>query len=93
MTIPDRLPEKIALFRDHSTVVQDRFGVFTTSFWMQVFLEQGIVPRDHHPLADGPSPADLRQQFDQIFTVKQRALTDMPLHDAFLAAAMQRRPS
>ncbi|MEO0031553.1 MAG: hypothetical protein RIS94_1311, partial [Pseudomonadota bacterium] len=49
-------------------------------------LGQGVHPADHHPLADGPSEDELRQQLDQLADLKARPLDKLPIHDAFLAS-------
>ena len=93
MPVPDRLAEKIALFHRNGTLMQDQLDIFMEPSWVQVMLGQGIMPRDYHPLADGPSEAELRQQFAQLARVKQQPLAQLPLHDAYLAAVMARAGS
>ena len=88
MALPDRLAEKIALFRASGTLVQDQLDIFMEASWVQVMLGQGIEPQGYHPLADGPSEADLRQQFAQLAMIKQQPLAQLPKHDAWLAAQL-----
>ena len=93
MPIPDRLAQKIELFRRNGACTQDQLDIFMEPSWVQVMIGQGIIPADHHPLADGPSLADLRQQFAQMATVKQQPLAHLPLHDDWLAATIGAMPA
>jgi tryptophan 7-halogenase len=85
LEVPDRLARKIALFRTNGTLVQDQYDIFMESSWVQVMLGQGIVPEDHHPLADGSSEAELREQLAHLAKLKARPLAQLPSHDAYLA--------
>jgi tryptophan halogenase len=89
MDVPDRLARKIALFAAHGTLHQDALDIFMEPSWVQVLLGQGIVPRDHHPLANGPGDAELRQQLAQLAAVKRQPLSQLPKHDAWLAARVK----
>ena len=84
MPLPERLAQKIALFESNGQVTHDQHDIFMEPSWVQVMLGQGFVPKGWHPLADGPAPADLARQFEQMETVKRRPLAEMPLHDAWL---------
>ncbi|WP_404822898.1 tryptophan halogenase family protein [Novosphingobium huizhouense] len=84
MAVPERLARKIALFRANGTLVQDQYDIFMEPSWVQVLMGQGIVPEDHHPLADGPSEAELAAQLAQLAQLKARPLDQLPSHDAYL---------
>jgi tryptophan halogenase len=86
MPLPDRLATKIDAFRANGALSQDAFDIFMEPSWVQVLLGQGIVPADRHPLADGPTDAELADQLRQIAALKREPLRDMPLHDDFLRA-------
>lgn len=88
MAVPDRLAQKIALFRESGALVPDPLDIFTESSWVQVLLGQGLEPQAYHPLANGPVEADLRRQFEQMAAVKRHGLAGMPLHDEYLSKAM-----
>jgi tryptophan halogenase len=91
MRVPDRLAAKIDLFRSSGVLTQDPLDIFMEPSWVQVMLGQGIVPAAHHPLADGPSDADLADQLRQLAAIKREPLPNMPTHDAFLAAFGNRK--
>ena len=85
MAVPDRLRHKIDLFRANGTLVQDQHDIFMEPSWVQVLLGQGVIPQDHHPLADGPTEPELRAQLAQLAEVKARPLAQLPTHDDWLA--------
>jgi tryptophan halogenase len=54
MAIPDRLEEKMALFRRRGRPVKYREGVFLDASWIAVYVGQGILPEGYDPRADLP---------------------------------------
>ncbi len=86
MRVPDRLAAKIDLFRATGTLSQDPLDIFMEPSWVQVLMGQGVVPADHHPLADGPTDAELAEQLRQLAAMKREPVPNMPLHDDFLKA-------
>ena len=86
MAVPERLARKIALFRANGSLVQDQYDIFMEPSWAQVLIGQHILPQDNHPLAEGPSDNELREQLVQLAAVKARPLPQLPLHDQWLAA-------
>jgi tryptophan 7-halogenase len=89
MEVPERLARKIALFRANGSLVQDQYDIFMEPSWVQVLMGQHVQPEDHHPLADGPSEAELREQLVQLAAVKARPLPKLPLHDHWLEAQVR----
>jgi tryptophan halogenase len=86
MPLPDRLADKIALFRATGTLAQDPVDIFKEASWVQVMMGQGIVPADYHPLADGPSDAELAAQLRDLAAMKREPVPEMPAHDRWLRA-------
>ena len=86
MPVPDRLAAKIDLFRRSGILTQDPLDIFMEPSWVQVMMGQGIVPTDHHPLADGPDNDELAAQLRQLAAMKREPVATMPLHDTFLKA-------
>jgi tryptophan halogenase len=85
MEIPERLRNKIALFRATGRLFQDPLDIFKDASWLQVLVGQGVVPQDHHPLANAPDEQELRKMLQEIAGAKRQPLAQMPGHDAFLA--------
>lgn len=92
MAVPERLARKIALFAANGTLTQDQYDIFMEPSWVQVLMGQGILPADYHPLADGPTDAQLRQQMAQLIELKARPLAQLPAHDAYLQRQLDRVP-
>jgi len=84
MDVPQRLQQKIALFRSNGGLTQDHLDIFLEPSWLQVMLGQGIVPQDYHPLAGGLSDAQLREKLANTMKLKKEPLPKIPSHDQFL---------
>ncbi len=84
LTIPQRLAEKIALFREHGSIFNDAQDIFRDASWLQVMLGQGIVPKDYHPAVKVGSTQALLHAMQQILQAKQQPMTQMLSHDEFL---------
>jgi tryptophan halogenase len=84
MDVPERLTQKIELFRANGGLFQDQLDIFLEPSWLQVMLGQGIVPGDYHPIADGLSDAQLQEKLANTRKLKMEPLTKLPGHDQFL---------
>jgi tryptophan halogenase len=84
MDVPDRLKQKIGLFRANGTLFQDQYDIFLEPSWLQVMLGQGVVPRDYHPLADSLTDEQLREKLVNTKKLKLEPMAKMPAHDTFL---------
>ena len=84
MDVPERLTEKIGLFRSGGVLVQDQLDIFLEPSWLQVMLGQGIVPQDYHPIADSLSDEQLKQKLANTKKLKMEPLPKIPSHDHFL---------
>ncbi len=85
MPIPDTLQRKIALFRQGGRIFREQDELFLDSSWLQVMIGQGIEPEDYHALANVMPLPRLKQFMQDVHDRRQALVTDMPLHDAFLA--------
>jgi tryptophan halogenase len=86
MDVPERITQKIELFRSNGTLVQDQHDIFLEPSWLQVMLGQGVMPRDYHPIADGLSDEQLQDKLANTLRLKKEPLPKMPGHDRFLEA-------
>ena len=84
MAIPDRLSQKLALFKTTGAIVNDPLDIFLDSSWLQVMLGQGQMPQDFHPVARQPSDAQLQEMLQRIAATKQQPVKAFPSHDQFL---------
>lgn len=84
MDVPQRLTEKVELFRANGSLVQDQYDIFLEPSWLQVMLGQGVTPQDYHPIADGLTDAQLREKLQNTLELKRQPLEKLPSHDEFL---------
>lgn len=84
MDVPERLSNKIQLFRETGSIFSDHLDIFHDSSWLQVMIGQGIMPQDYHPSAKVPSLDQLRATLSQIAAAKRRPLSQLLKHDDFL---------
>lgn len=84
MAIPDSLRHKMELFRARGRVARFDGQLFVEASWVSVFLGQGVQPRNHDPMADVLSDAELRQRLTRIRDYVTRLVGNMPPHRDFL---------
>ncbi|MEL6868382.1 MAG: tryptophan halogenase family protein [Pseudomonadota bacterium] len=84
MDIPERLQQKIDLFRADGRLMHDQYDIFLEPSWLQVLVGQGVEPRDFHPLAGALSHEQLHDKLDKMAATKREPLAQMPSHDQFL---------
>ena len=84
MAVPDTLAEKIDLFRANGRIHRFNEELFAEVGWLQVMVGQGIMPAGYHPLANGPSDAELREFLGLIRQTVAKHVGAMPDHKAFL---------
>jgi len=84
MEIPERIVQKIELFRANGSLFKDNLDIFLEPSWLQVMLGQGIVPQDYHPLADKLTDAELRDKLENTKKTKLQPMPQIPSHDEFL---------
>ncbi|MFT4787249.1 MAG: tryptophan halogenase [Paraglaciecola sp.] len=84
MAIPDRLQQKIELFKECAAIFNDPHDIFRDASWLQVMLGQGIMPGDYHPAAKVASDSELLAIMHKILTAKQQPMGKMLGHDEFL---------
>jgi tryptophan halogenase len=84
MSVPPSLQRRIDLFRETGRVFREQDELFAENSWVQVMLGQGIVPQRHHPIADLMSDADLRGFLEAIRGKVERAVAQLPSHQAYV---------
>lgn len=85
MSVPERITEKMQLFRQTGTLLKENFDIFLESSWLQVMHGQGITPEDYHPLAGTLTDDQLLDKLKKTRETKRQPLDQMPSHDEFLA--------
>ncbi|MGI9237333.1 MAG: tryptophan halogenase family protein [Woeseiaceae bacterium] len=84
MDIPERITQKIELFRANGSLFKDNLDIFLEPSWLQVMLGQGIMPKDYHPLAGTLSEAQLKDKLINTKKTKLQPMDQIPSHDEFL---------
>jgi tryptophan halogenase len=84
MSIPDSLQHRIDLFRETGRVFRVPNELFAENSWIQVMLGQGIMPRQHHPVADLMGDEELSRFLEGIRSSVERTVMQLPKHQAYL---------
>ncbi len=84
MEVPESLSRKIKLFSEGGLLFREQDDLFLESSWLQVMLGQGITPKDYHPIADNIPKDKLLEMLQQIKSIKQAPIKDLPSHDDYL---------
>ncbi|HJY40547.1 MAG TPA: tryptophan halogenase family protein, partial [Steroidobacteraceae bacterium] len=84
MSIPESLQHRIDLFRETGRVFRVPNELFAENSWIQVMLGQGIMPRQHHPVADLMGDEELSQFLEGIRAKVERTVMQLPKHQVYL---------
>ena len=85
MAVPASLSERISLFRETGHIVRRDDELFTEVAWLQVLVGQGVVPKRHHPMADGVEADDLKSYLETWEALMMREVRQMPSHEDFIS--------
>ena len=84
MAIPAALQHRIDLFRDTGRVFRAAGELFSENSWTQVMLGQGLVPRQHHPVAHLMGDAELARFLEGIRAAVDQTVSQLPPHQAYV---------
>jgi tryptophan halogenase len=84
MSIPPSLQHRIDLFRETGRVFRVPNELFAENSWIQVMLGQGILPRQHHPVADLMGDAELAGFLGDIKSHVDRTCAQLPDHQTYV---------
>ncbi|WP_395702258.1 tryptophan halogenase family protein [Aquabacterium sp.] len=84
MAIPESLQHRIALFRQSGRVFRAPNELFAENSWIQVMLGQGIVPQQHHAIAQLMNDRELKEFLDRIRADVNRTLAQLPSHQRYV---------
>ena len=83
MDIPDSLKARMDLFKNSGRFVQRKNEIFVDS-WLQVMIGQGLIPGQHHRLADELSELELKEFLQQIEQNILAKVEQLPSHEEYL---------
>ncbi|QOL26244.1 tryptophan 7-halogenase [Thalassotalea sp. LPB0316] len=84
MELPERLVNKLSLFKEQGLIFRDQNDLFLEASWLQVMVGQGLSAQEYHCLADSMPEAQLLNMLRRIKDVKQTALSQLPSHDQYI---------
>ena len=90
MEVPDRLRQKLDLYRTHGRIVRNDNELFAEVGWLQVMHGQGIKACGYHPLADLLSEQDAAAFLAEVAGVVAQCAAIMPGHSAYLDRILER---
>jgi len=85
MDIPQTLVNKIRLFRETGKVFTNVNELFSDIAWQQVLIGQGVIPQDYHPIADTLTEQQVTELMNNLDTLIERTVKDLPSHQQFFA--------
>jgi tryptophan halogenase len=83
MEIPATLQHRIELFKEAGRVFRIPNELFGENSWIQVMLGQGIIPRQHHQVADLMGDAELSRFLNGIKSTVDRTVAQLPPHQVY----------
>ncbi len=85
MEIPDRLAEKIAVFKNSGRCFRENEELFNDTSWFAVMAGQGLKPRTYDPVANLLSIDETQKRLDQIKGAVAASADYMPSHSDFIS--------
>lgn len=84
MDIPASLQHRIDLFQETGRVFRVPNELFAENSWIQVMLGQGIMPRQHHQVADLMGDAELSRFLGGIKSMVDKTVAQLPPHKTYV---------
>ncbi len=84
MALPPSLQHRIDLFRQTGRVFRVDGELFSENSWTQVMLGQGLVPAQHHPVADLMGDAELARFLGGLQAATAQAAQALPRHQDYV---------
>jgi tryptophan 7-halogenase len=84
LEIPDTLQNKIDLFAANGRIFRENEEMFAEESWIQVFLGQGIIPKNHDPLVNIKSEDEIKNYLANVEKVIEKCVNVMPSQKEFI---------
>jgi len=84
MDVPDRITQKIDLFRRTGRIHCASDELFSNIAWQQVLIGQGGMPNDYDPMADHISDTQLSDYLNSMRTIVAVATKDLSAHRDYI---------
>lgn len=89
MDIPDRLRNKVELYKSTGRLFREDNELFSDVSWISVLLGQGVTTSTYSPIADTMSTAELKQRMEEVRQVIHSASRPLPSHKEYISAYFQ----
>ena len=90
MEVPASLQHRIDMFRESGRVFRVPNELFAENSWIQVMLGQGIVPDQHHHIANLMDDRELNGFLEEIRTNIERTVAQLPPHMDYVKSYCER---
>lgn len=80
MPMPDKLQEKIELYKENGRIFREDNELFNETSWLAVMHGQGMQPRSYHPIADVLSDEEVATRLADIHNSVVKSADYMPTH-------------
>ncbi|MED5621106.1 tryptophan halogenase family protein [Ideonella sp. BN130291] len=84
MNVPASLRHRLALFGETGRVFRGPNELFAENSWIQVMLGQGLMPQQHHPVADLMGDGELTDFLESIRGTINRTVSQLPPHERYV---------
>lgn len=84
MDIPDTLKHRMTFFKESGQAYKENLELFGEYSWIQVFMGQGLLPEEYHPIVNLLSDQELRNFLNTIKSGVQRQVQSWPDHNDFI---------
>ncbi len=84
MDIPDRLREKVDLYRSSGRILREEGELFGEVSWISVLQGQGLGATAYNPIADAIPVDALSKKMEEVYQVIKNASQPMPQHSDFV---------
>jgi len=84
MELPDSLKIRLDAWRERAHAWQGGDELFRLDSWTHVMLGQGLMPQQHHPLAQALSDTDMHRLLESIRQPIERAVAQLPSQQDFI---------
>jgi tryptophan 7-halogenase len=85
MTLPDELQHRVELFRNRGRITASEYELIADDAWVALFLGLHMWPKNYDIFADSISKQDLLELQRNIKIAIERAVTQLPSHQEFIA--------
>ena len=88
--LPDRLAERLELYRACGRVDAKPGELFTDLSWFYIFEGMGVTPKAYDPLVDASNFQQVRAVLPELTARIAAVVAQSPTHEAALAAIVRR---